>query len=68
MSATKQVNVELPEAMSRRIKSDAYGLGVTLNAYAHQAFERFLSLSVEQRRIYLAEPKQKKLLGRKVQL
>jgi predicted HicB family RNase H-like nuclease len=64
--STKQVNAELPEPLSRRIKSDAAALGVTLNAYAAQAFERFLSMSVAQRRIYLSEAKQKKILGRKL--
>jgi hypothetical protein len=63
---TKQVNAELPEPLSRRVKSDAAALGVTLNAYAAQAFERFLAMSVAQRRIYLGERKQRKITGRKL--
>lgn len=64
--STKQVNAELPEPLSRRIKSDAAALGVTLNAYAAQAFEHFLALSIAQRRVHLSEKKQRKILGRKL--
>lgn len=63
---TRQVNAELPEPLSRRIKADAAALGVTLNAYAAQAFERFLAMSIAQRRVYLGEKRQKKILGRKL--
>lgn len=63
---TKQVNTELPEPLTRRVKSDAAALGVTLNAYVAQAFEHFLAMSVAQRRIYLSERKQRKILGRKL--
>jgi hypothetical protein len=48
------------------VKSDAAALGVTLNAYVAQAFEHFLAMSVAQRRIYLSERKQRKILGRKL--
>ena len=62
---TKQVNVELPENLARRIKADAASLGVTLNDYGKTAFELFLQKPVANRRVNLDGAK-KKTVGRKV--
>lgn len=63
-----QLNVELPDTKCRRIKKDAIDMDVTLNEYALQAFERFLSLSAAQRRVYFGERSQRKILGRQIKL
>lgn len=63
---TKQINVEIPEVLSKRVKKDAIEINVTLNEYAKQAFERFLSLTIAQRRVCLGDNKQKKTIGRKI--
>lgn len=63
-----QLNVELPNELTKRIKKDAVEINVTLSEYAKQAFEKFLSLGVTQRRIFLSDRKQQKILGRRISL
>lgn len=63
---TKQVNAELPEPLARRVKKDAAEMGTTVNEYAKQAFEKFLTLTIDQRRIYFSDKRQRKILGRKI--
>lgn len=62
----QQVNVEIPEGSAKRVKKDAINMGVSLNEYALQAFEKFLSMPVAQRRIYFGDRKQKKVFGRRI--
>lgn len=61
-----QFNVVLPDNTGKRIKKDAIDLDVSLNAYALQAFERFMSFSKTQRRVYLSDRKHRKVYGRRI--
>lgn len=66
MHMVKQLNVEIPETLVKRIKLDAVDLGVSLNEYGRQAFERFLSMKKLQRRVYFADQRQRKIYGRRI--
>lgn len=57
--ATKQVNVELPEPLSRRIKADAALLGISLSEYSRVALELFLAKPVANRRVNCSDAKRK---------
>ena len=61
-----QLNVELDETEAKRIKKDAVELGVTLAAYASQAFQSFLQKPIATRRIYFADKRHRKVMGRKI--
>lgn len=61
-----QFNVELSETDTKRIKKDAIELGVTLSAYATQAFQTFLAKPVASRRVYFNAQSHGKRMGRKI--
>jgi hypothetical protein len=63
---TKQFNVELPSGAIERVKIDAVKMGVSLNEYALQVFEQFLTKPICSRRVYFDSAKQKKTSGRKI--
>lgn len=68
MKDRKQVNVELPETLARRVKADAAALGVLMSAWSQQAFEHFLAMPVASRRVSLGARGQRKIMGRKLAL
>lgn len=61
-----QLNAELPEDLCKQVKKDAIETNVTINEYVRQALQRFRSLPIAQRRVYLGDRKQQKILGRKI--
>lgn len=60
-----QLNVNLNQTDAKRVKRDAVALGVTLSAYAAQAFQNFLAKPVAVRRVYF-EKKHRKIVGRRI--
>jgi hypothetical protein len=65
---TTQLNAAIPTALAKRVKKDVVNVNTTINEYIKQACERFLSLTPAQRKIYFESVKQKKTLGRKINI
>lgn len=63
-----QINVELSDSLSKKIKKDAVSLGVTLAAYGSQAFQCFLSKPISGRRVYFNARDHGKRMGRKIKV
>lgn len=63
-SKTIQFNAIIEDDLGKRVKKDVVEHNVTLGDFATQAFLRFLSLPIAQRRVILAD--HKKTAGRKV--
>jgi len=61
-----QLNIDLPEALLKRMKKDAVEMGVSLSDYTAETFQTFLSKPVASRRVYFEG--KRKTMGRKIKV